>query len=241
MHHAPALLLFDVDGTLTYSAGLTRVAFELAISELFRIPNSTRGIEPYGRTDRWIFREILKNNSIPTGDFEAQFERFSRVTSRYLESELRASNKIKLHPGISELLNTLAGMNYIYLALGTGNIRENAYLKLKPHGVEHYFPVGGFGSDDEDRGEILRIACRRAEQHYGVAFEPQRIWVIGDTPLDIIHGREIDAKTIAVATGTYSFDELVVYKPDAVFVDFTEKKRFINLISGNHTGSDTFH
>jgi len=54
MINKPALLIFDVDGTLTESAGLTRVAFEKAVEDIYAIHNSTEGIKPYGKTDQRI-------------------------------------------------------------------------------------------------------------------------------------------------------------------------------------------
>lgn len=45
------------------------------------------------------------------------------------------------------------------------------------------------------------------------AVRPQDIVVIGDTPNDISCGRSIGARTIAVATGTFSVDELKPHAP----------------------------
>ena len=234
MNRLPVLLLFDVDGTLTYSAGLTRVAFDRAIEELYQVQNSTRGIEPFGRTDQWIFRRILENNSLSEEDFPEQFSTFSSVAARCLNHELNASDKPRLHNGVANLLRLLADVDNLFLALGTGNIKENALLKIKRHGIDHYFPVGGFGSDSEDRSEILDIAYRRACEYYGKDFLRENTWVIGDTPLDIKHGKEIEAKTIAVATGTFDIDELLRHSPDAVFEDFSDVHGFLNTVDGNH-------
>jgi len=230
MSGKPALLIFDIDGTLTHSAGLTRVAFELAVKDIYNISNSTQGINPFGRTDKHIFREILSLNNLPDDNFDVQFERFSQVSTEYLERQLKASDQPRLHNGVRDLLKALSRENDIYLALGTGNIKENAYLKLERHNIVHLFPVGGFGSDDEDRTSLLRIAHRRACEYYCVEFDAGNCWVIGDTPQDIAGGRNIGAETIGVATGTYSEDELRGHGPTAVFSDLTDRNRFMNLI-----------
>jgi len=230
----PALLIFDVDGTLTYSNGLTRLAFDLAAKDIYSIDDSTRGIIPFGRTDQGIFREILKNNSLPESNFSEQFRVFSLLTAQHLERELNASDKPRLHTGVFNLLKTLTLSDNIYLALGTGNIKQNAYLKLARHGIDHLFPVGGFGSDDEERTVILNIARRRAIEFYELEFTKRNTWVIGDTPLDIINGRNIGAGTIAVATGIFSEQELSAHNPDAVFPDLNDCDRFIKLIRDNN-------
>ena len=229
------LLIFDVDGTLTYSAGLTRTAFELAVGEIYQVLNSTRGIQPFGRTDQWIFRKILENNALPVSNFTEQFALFSKVASQFLGRELAISDKPKLYDGVEALLRLLKRKTNVYLALGTGNIKENAIMKLKHHGIDQFFPIGGFGSDSEDRRVILETAYQRAMDYYGQAFERQNTWVIGDTPFDIIHGKEIMAKTVAVATGIFSSEQLKEYAPDAVFTDLTAGDSFLRLIAGNHT------
>ena len=88
MTKKPALLIFDVDGTLTESVGLTRVAFEKAVEDIYAIPNSSAGIKPYGKTDQGIFREILENNGLPIENFSTQFDDMSQLSAIYLEKEL---------------------------------------------------------------------------------------------------------------------------------------------------------
>ncbi|HHE46259.1 MAG TPA: HAD family hydrolase, partial [Bacteroidetes bacterium] len=61
-------------------------------------------------------------------------------------------------------------------------------------------------------------------------FEKRRTWVIGDTPLDVINGRNIGARTIAVATGAFAEQELLKHEPDAVLPDFNDRSGFIRLV-----------
>jgi phosphoglycolate phosphatase-like HAD superfamily hydrolase len=230
MAEKPSLLIFDVDGTLTNSAGLTRNAFEKAIEDIYNIPNSSEGIKPYGKTDQGIFREILINNGLPTEDFRTQFDNMSQLSAIYLEKGLKASKLPHLHIGVRSLLERLLTEDDIYLALGTGNTRINSYIKLDLHSIGGYFPIGGFGCDDEDRTKIIETAYNRATTFYKIDFKRHNTWVIGDTPLDIECGKAINAKTIAVATGSYSVEELRSYNPDFVFSTFTDNAQFLSLI-----------
>lgn len=99
--------------------------------------------------------------------------------------------------------------------LATGNLEMGAKIKLKPSGLLKYFKFGGFGSDSHDRVEILKIAAQRAQK---IAEEDiDRVYVIGDTPRDIKAAKEAGFISVAVATGNYSYEDLIKYKPDYLF------------------------
>jgi phosphoglycolate phosphatase-like HAD superfamily hydrolase len=67
-------------------------------------------------------------------------------------------------------------------------------------------------------------------EKHGIEFPPERILVIGDTPRDIECGRAIGAKTVAIATGHYSQDELVAHRPDFLFEDFSDTGRVLECL-----------
>ncbi|NBV35291.1 MAG: hydrolase, partial [Proteobacteria bacterium] len=51
---------------------------------------------------------------------------------------------------------------------------------------------------------------------------PDRTYVIGDTPHDISCARAFGARAIAVATGSFTVEQLACYKPDALFSDLDD-------------------
>ena len=232
MKLTPTLLIFDIDGTLTDSAGLGRVAFEKAAEEIYQISNSAEGIKPHGRTDQDIFEEILQRNDISYSDINAEFSAFCDRYVPHLARLLYESDKPKLLPGVELLLKRLGEVKNIYLALGTGNIEQGAYLKLQRHGVAGLFPAGGFGSDSVDRPEIISIALRRAQHHYRIPFPARSAWVIGDTPYDINAGKWLGANTIGVATGSFNQYELNLHQPTALFQDLDDREHFLDVIQG---------
>ncbi len=229
VNHKPKLLLFDVDGTLTDSAGLTRTALEMAAKELYNIENSTRGIKAYGQTDRNIFDLMIVNNHLNI-DADIEFPIFTKVYQQKLRELLFASSKPRLHIGVRELLERLKDEDNIYLALGTGNVEGGARIKLERHNINHYFPVGGFGSDSSIRYELLSIGIKKASLYYKIPFEPSDTWVIGDTPNDVKSGKRIGANTIAVATGFYPPQLLATFKPTALFLDLSDADHFIAVV-----------
>ena len=88
-------------------------------------------------------------------------------------------------PGIAALLEGLRGREDVRIGLLTGNIRAGAKAKLGHFGLYEYFAFGGFGDDHFDRDDVAREALAAVHLHCNGAAHADRIWVIGDTPLDV--------------------------------------------------------
>ena len=54
--------------------------------------------------------------------------------------------------------------------------------------------------------------------------------MIGDTPKDIACGKVISARTVAVATGVYTLDELVEYDPWWAIEQLPEPDEFFSKV-----------
>jgi phosphoglycolate phosphatase-like HAD superfamily hydrolase len=130
----------------------------------------------------------------------------------FLGEELSDGKGFRVLSGARELVSVLDRHQDFLVGLATGNIQEGARLKLDRAGLGSFFPFGGFASDSEDRTELTRIAVERA--HDRADGEVERVFVIGDTPRDIIHGKEAGAITVAVASGNYSLETLEGHQPD---------------------------
>jgi phosphoglycolate phosphatase-like HAD superfamily hydrolase len=126
-----------------------------------------------------------------------------------------------LLPGVLELLEKLKTRPQVVLALLTGNVVRGARLKLQHYGVWHFFEFGAFADDHHDRNELGPFARARAQEKHGQEFSAAQIDVIGDTPRDIACGKAIDARTIAIATGTWSRAQLSTHNPDFLFDDLS--------------------
>ena len=213
------LLLWDIDGTLILSGGAGERALVAALREEFGIAGTLEDIEVAGRTDPWIARRVLAKFSLPDTP---------QNVSRYLTSYLRALSDELSHPeartlpGVRELLTTLARRGNVAQGLLTGNLRRGAEIKLAHHDLWAHFAFGAFADDSETRNELGPHAVRRASSHHAVEFAADRVFVIGDTPHDIACGKIIGARTIGVATGRFSVDELRACNPTAVFADLSD-------------------
>lgn len=210
------LLLFDIDGTLIASGGAGEYSLQLAVEEMFGVKNGLGGVEIAGRTDHLITENVFKKFGMPWTPERAT--EFLDIYLRNLAAEL-PRKKGRLLPGIIELLDTLKARPQVAMALLTGNLVRGAEIKLSHYGVWNYFEFGAYADDNADRNQLGPVAKARALERHGVEFPPERIFVIGDTPHDIACGRVIGAKTVAIATGGCSREQLAAHHPDFLFDD----------------------
>jgi phosphoglycolate phosphatase len=221
------LLLFDIDGTLIHSGGAGVHALKLTLAERFGIQDGLEDIEIAGMTDSGIVISILNKHKIPATNEKVTAFLDSYV--HFLSQELPRRTG-KLLPGVFELLEKLRSRPHLVLALLTGNVSRGAQLKLEHYGVWHFFEFGAFADDHHDRNQLGPFARSRAKEKHGREFSPEQIDVIGDTPRDIACGKAFGARTIAVATGTWSRDELAKHEPDFLIDDFSDVESLIDTL-----------
>lgn len=224
------LLLFDIDGTLLLTGGAGSRALNRTLLEFFGLADALGKVRPDGKTDPQIIREALAQAGL-NGDSEKALpsDLFPRYTV-LLQEELAASaGSLKVLPGVREVLEQLAADEGCLLGIATGNIEAGARLKLEYAGLGSRFSFGGFGSDAEHRTELIRIAMARG----GRLVETTPIGatvVIGDTPRDVFHGREAGARTVAVASGRYSEQELEASGADLVLPSLLSREPLLQFL-----------
>jgi phosphoglycolate phosphatase len=221
------LLLFDIDGTLIQSGGAGVHALKSAFTERFDIIDDLHDIEIAGMTDSGIVVSILNKHKIPATNENVSAFLDSYVHFLSLELPRRVG---KLLPGVLELLEKLKSRPHLVLALLTGNVSRGAQLKLEHYGVWHFFEFGAFADDHHDRNRLGTVARARAKEKHGRQFSASEIDVIGDTPRDIACGKAFGARTIAVATGTWSCDQLAKYQPDFLIDDLSDVEGIIDTL-----------
>jgi phosphoglycolate phosphatase-like HAD superfamily hydrolase len=212
------LLLFDIDMTLISTGGAGIRALDRAFSRLFGLSHALDGVRPHGKTDPAIIREACENQGLDGGPRTQA--RILDLYAEFLEAEVAESETYQVLPGVEALLEDCRDSPGIVVGLATGNVETGARIKLGRGGLNPYFSFGGFGSDSENRTEVVRTAARRGEAWKGGKIPPADTYVIGDTPMDIAAGREAGFVTIGVATGSYSGKDLLEAGADLVIADF---------------------
>lgn len=221
------ILLFDIDLTLIHSSGAGRLAMDRALEKTIGVPEATAGIRFDGRTDRAIFLETLGKH---TDDAAA---RADGAMAAYL-SELPAALEEKggkVMPGVHELIEALRGEPVI-MGLATGNMQRGAELKLRHFGLWEHFRGGGFGDVAVVRSEIITQAVESLAHAHETEPMARQAVVIGDTPLDIEAAIAAGTRSLGVATGRFSVEELLDAGADAAVDDLTDTARVVELLVG---------
>jgi phosphoglycolate phosphatase-like HAD superfamily hydrolase len=147
-----------------------------------------------------------------------------------LPAELELYEPFHLMPGVEPLLSYLSARTDVILGLETGNIEPAAYLKLKRGGIDRFFSLGGFGSDSEERTELIRIGIERARALNHDTIPEENIFVIGDSPHDISAGKNLGVNTIAVGTGLIAKEKLLATLPSHYLKDLGDIPAFLQCI-----------
>ncbi len=222
------LLLFDVDYTLVKASRLHKEAIVEAIKRVFKVDPPIEKLKLHGMTDGQIIIDLLKLCGFSVKEILPDLKRCMGEASDYYNKNIFKEDTTVL-AGVRELLDEISMRKDIIPGLLTGNIEGIAYGKLASVGISHYFKVGGFGSDHIERSKLVDFALKRAKQRFGFN-KKENVYLIGDTPKDVMAAKDAGVKCIAVATGSFSVDELKKSGADFVIKDFTEKNSFFNYI-----------
>lgn len=209
------VFLFDIDGTLVSTGGAGKAALDGAFAAEFNIPQS-HDVPLSGRTDRGIARNLFELHGL--ADSEENWHRFRRAYVNRLPHEL-PRRKGTVLPGVVALLSLLQTREEVAVGLLTGNVPEGARIKLEHYGLYQHFAFGGFGDCHSHRDDVAREALAAARAHVARPIAEDRVWVIGDTPLDVRCARSIGARVVAVATGVFTAAELAMEAPDLLVED----------------------
>jgi len=227
------VLFWDIDGTLLTTAKAGVFAWEDAVRELTGREFELVRMRIAGLTDYQIAARTFEALGIET---DAQFLR--RFVDRYGEL-LPASlprKQGRVLPNVREILDHVCGRPDVRSYLLTGNTRAGARAKLAHYNLIQYFPDGAFAEDTGDRASIAVRALELAKQ--GGAIADDEMFVVGDTPHDVECARAIHARTIAVATGGYTIEELQACHPWRVFSELPPAAEFVRLIDEARGGTD---
>lgn len=216
------LLLWDIDGTLIRSHGRSLEAFKAAFQRVYDVDlplGSTAG-----KTDGLIVRETL--HSWEEAAILERLERFYVVYEGELQSRFEyLQRETTILRGVQATLSHL--QPHTIHSLLTGNLQRTAKIKLDAVDLSHHFrwEWGAFSSDSHIRNDLVPVAVQRA-QAAGWHGTLDDVVVIGDTPFDIACAKIAGARSVAVASGRFSREQLAEHQPDLLLADLGDLALF---------------
>lgn len=213
-----AAYLFDIDGTLLNSRDAVHYfAFRNAMREVLDLNASIEGVPVHGNTDLGILRAVLRREGLSDAAID---DSLPEIIERMCNEVQRNHEQLdpELCPSILQLVKRLHESGKV-LGVVSGNLETIGWLKLEKAGLKPMFSFASFSGERELRVDIFRHGLKQAREIVG---EEETIFFVGDTPSDIEAARATGTPVIALATGIYTFGDLLACRPDACLACATD-------------------
>ncbi|MBW4030055.1 MAG: HAD family hydrolase [Acidobacteria bacterium] len=201
----PLVVLFDVDETLVHTGGSGARSWKSAFDTLYGIPADIGQHSSAGETDPQVARATF-NAELGRDPSDDELSRLYAQYLLHLADDIESSEGYRVLPGAQDTLIRLREAGVI-LGLVSGAMEGAARTKLVPANLNRFFVFGGYGSDSPDRTELTGLAIEKAARLQNRLGSSQ-VYVVGDTPHDMMATNASGAVSIGVASGHYSVAEL---------------------------------
>jgi phosphoglycolate phosphatase len=191
-------LFFDLDGTLIDSRQRLYQLFQ------YLVPQSRLSFDDYWNLKRNnINNELILKERFNTDNYE--YGKFETDWMKLIETE-EYLNLDQPFVGVSEYLNHLkdSGMS-LYISTSR-QFRQSVIYQLDRFGWSNFFEVLLVTGQKFKKEELIRPFVKSTSNS----------WIIGDTGQDIIAGKLLGQKTVAVLSGFLNYNILATYKPDLI-------------------------
>ena len=202
--------LFDIDGTLMNCTDAVHYfAFCEALTAVAGRPLNLDGVVAHGNVDVGILRDAFHIADIPEEKWRPHLVEIRNSMCDFVQQRT-AELCIHVLPHVREVLAHLRQRGAV-LGVATGNLERIGQAKLERCGLLPCFDFGGYSDAYEFRRDVFRGALAKAR---ALAGEQASVCVVGDTPEDIRAAHANELPVIAVATGIYSYEDLLNEAPE---------------------------
>ena len=231
------LVLWDIDYTLVATGRAGWHLYERVLAELYGLgmPDGLGGMG--GRTDTSIALEVLAAAGVP--DPLAELPRFQqRLATRAPELESMVREHGRILPGAAEALAAVSSLaaqddgQLVVQSLLTGNIPALAEVKLGALGLTGHLDlsIGAYGDVSEVRADLVPVARQNAARRYDADFSGTATVLVGDTPNDIEAASISGARAVAVASGSFTMQQLRDAGAEVVLPDLTDTGAVVGAV-----------
>ena len=230
------LILFDIDATLLTTTRAGIKAMGSAGRELYGPSFDEHAVEYSGRLDPLIIRDLLTVHRLP--DDQPAMEAFRAGYRKHLGILLQDRSLARPCPGVMQLLDAIPASQDITLGLLTGNFPETGGMKLRAAGIDpDRFQVAAWGCDSPHsppaRDHLPPVAMDRQAARTGRRPDPRSVVIIGDTPHDVACARAHGLRSLAVATGLFSVEELMASGADRTVATLEDTLDIVSWLVGS--------
>ena len=190
------LAIFDIDGTLTDTNGVDDDCYRAAVAEALAIDPGAYDWEQAAHiTDAGIFQWVAGELGRPAPSKTETDRAIATLGEQLVAVCEREPHRFAEIPGARAALCALRADGWC-LAIATGCWGVSARLKLRAAGIDVPEAVVACADDAMARTDIVQLAQRRAEQHYGRTFD--RVVSLGDGPWDVRAAIELTMPFIGI-------------------------------------------
>jgi phosphoglycolate phosphatase-like HAD superfamily hydrolase len=224
------LVLWDIDHTLIDDNGVSKAIYLAAFEALVNRPAQVLPITE-GRTDQLIMRDLFVKSGVPEQPGWPEVQEALAAAGREHSEVLRRTGSVL--PGVRNALRALAGVQGVVQGVLTGNIRDNALVKLSAFDLDSLVDLdaGAYGSDHEDRAVLVSIAERRAAKKATLELMFGETVLVGDTPQDVDAALLSGARMVGVASGIYSESDLTAAGAPVVLPSLEDTSRVVAAVT----------
>ena len=230
------LILFDVDATLITTSRLGIAAMGCAGREQFGDHFNENTVEYAGRLDPLIIADLLAAHDQPaTPDTINTFHAGYRT---HLARLLAQENTAKTCPGVPQLLDALFAIETLTIGLLTGNFPDTGRIKLSAAGINpDRFHIHIWGNDSPHtspaRDHLPGVALQRYQALHTRHADPSRTWIVGDTPHDIACAKAHNCRSLGVATGMFTSEQLTAAGACHAAEDLSDTDEIVGVLTGH--------
>jgi len=204
-----------------------------AARDLFRkyfgVEAKLTDIDFAGKSLTDIFLELAGLKGIPESRISEIGPELLDNYERIFGEKLLRNTSNHVLPGVRKLLEELSKTDN-FIVLYTGDSPGIVERVLKAIGLGKYFRFCVYGTEAETRVGMVKLAVEKAEKTTGKKFRGKDVVIIGDSVRDVESGKQLNATTIAVATGFHSQEQLSASQPDYLFRNLKNYRKVLQAI-----------
>jgi len=202
-------ILFDLDGTLVDSQeGIIQTQYELLQQKGYAVTkDDIRSL--FGKP-----LEVCLSILAPDRSEDEIWDLVKKMREMYAKNHLQI---IKLLPNAKEILEKLKKKGY-RLGIASTKLKKFITEAINHLEIADYFEVVVSGYEVENHKPAPDLILETARQ---MKVNPIDCVYIGDSPTDIIAGRDAGSLTIAVLTGANNLEIMSQENPDFIIEDLT--------------------